>query len=194
MARPRSATSLNGVSEACALGGGACMRREQRGVLVDQRLDGGIEVGRRHVELVGSPDARGLHVGEVLEGRHHLQPGEIQRLPRPVGQLLLGIDLRAAFGQDGLECAEGLVVGGKGGGLVLAMSPWAAAGVATPGPSLRDRTRARANAAMNRRRVTGDIARPLPRPHLRCAWGVPICATPQLWAHAPLDRASCARN
>ena len=79
----------------------------------------GVEVGGRHVELVGPPDARGLHVGEVLEGRHHLQPGEIERLPRPVGQLLLGIDLRAAFGQYRLERAQGLVVGGEGGGLFL---------------------------------------------------------------------------
>ena len=46
---------------------------QQRPVLFDQRLDGGVEVGRRHVELVGPADARGLHVGQVLVGLHHLQ-------------------------------------------------------------------------------------------------------------------------
>ena len=95
------------------------MMLEQRRVLVDQRLDGGIEVGRRHAELVGPPDARRHRVGEVLVGAHHLEARQIERLPRQVRQLLLGIDLRAPLGEDRSELAQGLVVRRDRGGLLF---------------------------------------------------------------------------
>jgi hypothetical protein len=92
---------------------------EQRAVLLDQRLDRRIEIGRRHPELVRPPDARRDCVGEVLVGGHHLDPRQVQRLPRPLGQLLLGLDLPPPLGQDRLERAQGLVVGGDGRRLVF---------------------------------------------------------------------------
>ena len=119
IARPRSTTSLKGVSEACASAGGACMTRNSARVLLDQRLDVGVEVGRRHAELVGPADARRQRVGEVLVGAHHLDAGEVDGLPRQVRQRLLGIDLRAPLGEDRLEVAQRLVVGGAGGGLLF---------------------------------------------------------------------------
>ena len=110
IALPRSTTSLRGVS------GGLRVRRrrlhdaEQRGVLLDQRLDVGIEVGRRHPELVGPPNTRRQRIGEVLVGAHDLDAREVDGLPRQVRQRFLGIDLRPAGGEDGAELAQRAVV------------------------------------------------------------------------------------
>ncbi len=92
---------------------------EERRVLLDQRLDVGVEVGGRHLELVGPADARRHRVGEVLVGADDLDAGEVDGLARQVRQLLLAIDLRAPLGEDLFEVGEGLVVGGERVGLLL---------------------------------------------------------------------------
>ena len=109
----RSTTSLNGVAEFCAFAGGACMMREEADVLIDQRLDVGIEVGRWNSELVGPADAGRKRVGEILVRAHHGEACKVERLPGQVRQRLSRIDLRAALAEDRLELADGLVVGSE---------------------------------------------------------------------------------
>jgi hypothetical protein len=107
-ARDRPA-EIDDILEGC-LGGLRIRRRrlherEERSVFLDQWFDVGIEIGRRHIEFVGSTDARGQRVGQVLVSAHHLQAGEVEGLPRTIGQLLLSLDLSPPLGQDGPERA-----------------------------------------------------------------------------------------
>ena len=88
------------------------------GVFVEQRLVGGIKIGRRNPEFIGPADSRGNCVGEVLVGADHVDACEIERLARQVRQRLLCVDLLAPLGENSLEIAERTVVGRRRLGLL----------------------------------------------------------------------------
>ncbi len=101
MAVPRSATSLNGVSDFCALAGGACMRSKV--VLIEQRLIVGAEIRRRDSVFVGPAYFGRKRIGKVFVGAHHVVACKVERLSRQVRQPLTRTDLCAPLAQDRLE-------------------------------------------------------------------------------------------
>ena len=52
----------------------------------------------------------GQHVGEILVGAHHAEARKVDGGPGHFRQRLLGVDLRAALGEDRLEFLQGIVV------------------------------------------------------------------------------------
>ena len=78
---------------------------EKFGVLVEDRLVVGIEIGGRNGQLVGPSDFRRQRVGEILVRADHVVAREIERLPRQIRQRLVRIDLRASLPQQRLEFA-----------------------------------------------------------------------------------------
>ncbi|MHC2660393.1 hypothetical protein ACVINX_001178 [Bradyrhizobium diazoefficiens] len=86
---------------------------EESSIFVDQRLDVGVEIGRRNLELVGLADPRRHGVGEILVSTDDRDACQIERLSRQVRQRLLRRDLSAPLGKDGFEIAERAIVGGE---------------------------------------------------------------------------------
>jgi len=97
--------SLNGVLDACPLG--RLQDGKQRRILLNQQLD---------VRTPGTCSAGVSGAAAVMSTYKDLTdavPSRIGRLPRPLGELLLRLDLPLPLGQDRRERAQGSVICGK---------------------------------------------------------------------------------